>query len=79
MRNTWTAVGLALAIALLAAPVTSTPSFAICNEICQAKCKLQWQSYFKSREECVRVWSRRNGPTGFGCGPRGAPFVSCGD
>ena len=27
-----------------------------------------WQGEFKSEKECQAVWSRRNGPTGRGCG-----------
>lgn len=73
--------GLAIAIALtvLSVPFASTPSFAICNAICQAKCTLHWKQYFASKAECVRVWSRRNGPSGRGCGQPGGQFVSCGD
>ena len=72
-------IPVAAAIVIIISLVTSTPSFAICNEICQGKCKLQWQGSFKSRAECVQVWSRRNGPTGWGCGARGGSFVRCSD
>jgi hypothetical protein len=76
MRNTLLIIFLSLAIATASALLTSTPSFALCNEICQAKCKLGWQNEFKSQKECVAVWSRRNGPTGRGCGTSGS-FQRC--
>ena len=37
----------------------SSPAAALCNKICQAKCKASWQSEFTSEKECLRVWSRR--------------------
>ena len=68
---------LGIGIFSLAAPFTSTSSFALCNKICQAKCTLSWQHEFKSEAECRAVWSRRNGPSGLGCGGKGAPFQRC--
>lgn len=78
MRPSISTIGMAFAL-LISFAFTSTPCLAKCNDICQAKCKLQWQSAFASRAECVKVWSRRNGPTGWGCGVRGGPFVPCSD
>jgi hypothetical protein len=65
-------------ISVFLASVSPTPAFARCNEICKAKCTLQWKQYFKSKAECIRVWSRRNGPTGKGCGAPGGPYQQCG-
>lgn len=79
MRGVMGGLAIAIALTVVGGLFASTPSFAICNAICQGKCTAQWQQYFSSRAECVRVWSRRNGPSGHGCGQRGGPFVSCGD
>lgn len=65
------------AITLTSVSTFSTAASALCNEICQAKCKLGWQPEFKSRKECVVVWSRRNGPTGRGCGTPGGRYERC--
>ena len=77
MRKVFAVSGLTIAIALFGAPLTSTSSFALCNKTCQAKCTLSWQGEFKSEKECQAVWSRRNGPTGRGCGGAGQPFQRC--
>jgi hypothetical protein len=55
----------------------SSPAAALCNNICRAKCKANWQIEFTSEKQCIAVWSRRNGPTGRGCGKPGGPFVRC--
>jgi hypothetical protein len=57
--------------------LTTSPASALCNSICRAKCTLGWQREFKSEKECIQVWSRRNGPSGLGCGQKGAPFQRC--
>jgi hypothetical protein len=77
MKQILVAVAIAVAVAVFTAPFTSTPSFALCNKICQAKCTLGWKNEFKSEQECRNVWSRRNGPTGVGCGQKGQPFQRC--
>lgn len=79
MRGLAAVLGLAIVYTVVGGPFVSTPSFAICNAICQAKCTVQWRQYFHSGAECVRVWSRRNGPSGRGCGQRRGSFVPCGD
>ncbi len=77
MKQAIIALGFGVAATLMAAPITSRPAFAICNEICQSKCAAEWQKYFKSQKQCITVWSRRNGPTGLGCGAPGGPFQQC--
>ena len=55
----------------------STPAAALCNDICKAKCKANWSLEFASEKQCLAVWSRRNGPSGRGCGTPGGPFKRC--
>jgi hypothetical protein len=57
--------------------VFTTPASALCNEICRAKCKLYWNQEIGSYNQCLAVWSVRNGPSGRGCGAPGASFQRC--
>src|SRR5262245_17096132 len=54
-----------------------SPAYAVCNDVCLGKCKANWKNFFSSEKQCIEVWSRRNGPSGFGCGTRGGPYESC--
>ena len=77
MKKVAIATAFAIGVSLLGAPMISTPASALCNAICKAKCTLNWKGEFKSEKECLVVWSRRNGPTGRGCGGDGMPFQRC--
>lgn len=77
MRRTILAALAVAGISVFLASVSTSPAFALCNEICKAKCTLHWKHDFSSKAECIRVWSRRNGPTGKGCGARGGPYQQC--
>lgn len=80
MRNVLIVCGLGAAIAGASAVVTSTPSFALCNAVCTKKCESAVSGgQYTTMDACVKVWSKRNGPTGRGCGKPGAPWQSCGD
>lgn len=78
MRKLVILLGAVFALSWVGGLAAPSPSFAICNDICQSRCKETWQKFgFKSEAECVRIWSRRNGPSGFGCGKPGAPYQAC--
>ncbi len=80
MRKFLLVFGLGLAIATSSYFLTSTPSFALCNSVCQAKCQAAVaRGEYLNQAACVKVWSPRNGPTGKGCGKPGAPWQSCTD
>jgi hypothetical protein len=80
MRNALIIFGLGLAIATLSVFLTSTPSFALCNGVCMQKCQSAVASaQYPTMDACVKVWSKRNGPSGKGCGKPGEPWQSCGD
>ena len=68
---------IAMALSLPLVSLAGSPAFALCNKICRAKCTLGWRAEFKSEQDCIKVWSRRNGPTGVGCGAKGGPFQRC--
>lgn len=80
MRNVLIVFGLGVAIASVSAVLTSTPSFALCNGICMKKCQTA-VSYgqYMTMDDCVKVWSKRNGPSGRGCGKPGERWQPCGD
>jgi CHAT domain-containing protein/tetratricopeptide (TPR) repeat protein len=55
----------------------SGSAFAVCNDVCRAKCNANWRKNFTSEQHCIAVWSVRNGPSGQGCGTPSGPFESC--
>lgn len=71
---------LGLVIAALSTFIFSSPSFALCNSVCTAKCQAAVsRGDYMNMDACVKVWSKRNGPKGVGCGKPGAPWQSCTD
>ena len=77
MKRPVLVAAMALGLGVLLTSFTASPASALCNQICRAKCTLQWKQYFKSKAECIKVWSRRNGPSGKGCGAPGGPYQRC--
>ena len=78
MLRTLIGMGIAVALGFVANSFDATPSFAVCNKICQDKCaRATGFGAFSTVKECVEAWSRRNGPTGLGCGKPGEPWKAC--
>ena len=73
-------IAIAAVLAVAANVFNSTTSLALCNQVCMQKCAQVLSGptpLFPSMKECIEVWSRRNGPTGLGCGKKGERWKSC--
>jgi hypothetical protein len=55
----------------------SSPAYPVCSDVRRAKCQAKWRGYFSSEQQCIAVWSLRNGPSGRGCGEPGGQYKRC--